>query len=873
MSQIRSLEGVDIHKLTSGQVIIDLTTAVKELVDNSIDAHSSQIDILFKNYGTDSFECSDNGDGISTGDLDTLALKHYTSKISSFEDIAAVGTLGFRGEALSSLCGISHVCVTTTVNPPKAYKVEYNESGHISGKTITSRNKGTTVQVSNLFHNLPVRQKEFIRTIKRQYQKCISLLQSYSLIQDKINFSVWNITGTGKKSLVLSTSNKKTILKNCINVFGSSAVSGVAEMSIIIELNPTHMRQQYKFDEESQTPEGINYTISVEGYISKSSFGCGRNSKDRQFLYINKRPIEYPQLLKNCNDVYRSFNNVQYPFILLNFQVDTRLIDINVTPDKRTVLLHNEQYVIDLFREHLLVYYQNQDLQLPKTVLSQGTLAQSQEIFHSFAKDEEGNSSGEDSDAHISNQRPAKRSRRDDVETGTETTFDKLIQDSPDTEAIEQESSQNLEESESELEKSIYRTLITEDTAPDTAEFEAEKIETLLEDEQKKDMMSTKESNISVDAFQKFRHGDDSGTQRGIEENTSSQPKPDTIQVNIDGEALEFQATYSQDKELVILQDEPDLESSKNESRADDAVQPYVHQELNPRVSYPISEKELNDSVTPRALGVSSREGIDEPDPFIEHLETTVSISKCDMSLTFGSDRMSKSSTTQFIKKDPEETDEYLTLTVNKQEFEKMMIVGQFNLGFIITRRVNPDGKFDLFIVDQHASDEKYNFETLQRTTKFQSQQLLVPRVIELPFIDELIVMDNINVFESNGFKLSIEEDDATGQRIKLMSFPYSKQTVFDMDDFDELLQLIKDQNGSPCSHVRCSKVRAMFAMRACRSSIMIGKPLTKTTMARVVKHLGTLDKPWNCPHGRPTMRHLLELTDWRNFNNDYKLN
>ena len=79
----------------------------------------------------------------------------------------------------------------------------------------------------------------------------------------------------------------------------------------------------------------------------------------------------------------------------------------------------------------------------------------------------------------------------------------------------------------------------------------------------------------------------------------------------------------------------------------------------------------------------------------------------------------------------------------------------------------------------------------------------------------------------------------------------------------------IRDRNKSS---VRCSKIRAMFAMRACRSSIMIGKPLTKKTMVGVVRHLSELDKPWNCPHGRPTMRHLMELRDWDSFNEDYRI-
>lgn len=106
-----------------------------------------------------------------------------------------------------------------------------------------------------------------------------------------------------------------------------------------------------------------------------------------------------------------------------------------------------------------------------------------------------------------------------------------------------------------------------------------------------------------------------------------------------------------------------------------------------------------------------------------------------------------------------------------------MEVVGQFNLGFIIvTRKV--DNKYDLFIVDQHASDEKYNFETLQAVTVFKSQKLIIPQPVELSVIDELVVLDNLPVFEKNGFKLKIDEEEEFGSRVKLLSLPTSKQTL-----------------------------------------------------------------------------------------------
>jgi len=166
----------------------------------------------------------------------------------------------------------------------------------------------------------------------------------------------------------------------------------------------------------------------------------------------------------------------------------------------------------------------------------------------------------------------------------------------------------------------------------------------------------------------------------------------------------------------------------------------------------------------------------------------------------------------------------------------------------------------DLFIVDQHASDEKYNFETLQQTTRIQSQKLFRPRPLELTAADELVAIENMHMLQQNGFELVVDETAAVGQgsKLKVTAFPVSKSTEFGMADLEELLNLMRDQPSG--NVVRCSKARAMFAMRACRKSVMIGMPLNKSQMTTVVQHMGTIEQPWNCPHGRPTMRHLFDL-------------
>jgi DNA mismatch repair enzyme (predicted ATPase) len=211
-----------------------------------------------------------------------------------------------------------------------------------------------------------------------------------------------------------------------------------------------------------------------------------------------------------------------------------------------------------------------------------------------------------------------------------------------------------------------------------------------------------------------------------------------------------------------------------------------------------------------------------------------------------------------------------LSLTVSKNDFAQMRVIGQFNLGFIIAVRPGEDHD-ELFIIDQHASDEKFNFERLQAETVVQNQRLVRPQRLDLTAVEEEVVLENRAALEKNGFLVTVDEsgDEPIGRRCRLVSLPLSKEVVFGVRDLEELIVLLSESisTSNGLSVPRPSKVRKMFAMRACRSSIMIGKTLTSRQMERVVQNMGTIDKPWNCPHGRPTMRHLMSLGQWDEWN------
>lgn len=215
-----------------------------------------------------------------------------------------------------------------------------------------------------------------------------------------------------------------------------------------------------------------------------------------------------------------------------------------------------------------------------------------------------------------------------------------------------------------------------------------------------------------------------------------------------------------------------------------------------------------------------------------------------------------------FDERDIHRASHALERVIQKTDFGDMHIVGQFNLGFIIARRRLPGpgntAMDDLFIIDQHAADEKFNYERLQRDTRIHSQRLLAPQPLELAPSDELVAAEHADWLKVNGFEISVDEAKAPGKRVHLLSKPVSKDTVFDVHDFEELLFQLREAPSH--ARIRCSKVRDMLASRACRKSIMVGSALDMRQMRAVVKHMGEIEQPWNCPHGRPTMRHLASL-------------
>ena len=348
-SAIRPIAQASIHRICSGQVVLDLAGAVKELVENALDAGATNIEVRLKDYGADTIEVADNGSGVAPENHQALTVKYATSKISTFDDLAALGSFGFRGEALSSLCALSQslTVVTRTEREDAGTRLEYDAAGAIRSASTAARAVGTTVTVRGIFEPLPVRHKEFTKNARREYGKALAVLQAYALVSVDARLIVSHQPSGkhAKRQTVLHTQGdlEGGVLANVATVFGAKTAQSLVKV-------------------DADLPGGGG--CALRGYVSKPTApNTGRASGDRQFFYVNGRPVDLPKFSKTMNELYRAFASTtsgaanQCPFAVLDFRMPPDAYDVNVTPDKRKVLLHDEDGVLSAARAAIEAVY------------------------------------------------------------------------------------------------------------------------------------------------------------------------------------------------------------------------------------------------------------------------------------------------------------------------------------------------------------------------------------------------------------------------------------------------------------------------------------------------------------------------------------
>lgn len=315
-SYIRLLPDTIIDKIAAGEVIQRPASVVKELLDNSIDAGADNIELIIEHSGRTLIQVTDNGCGMSEVDLERCFTRHATSKIQALDDLFAIRTMGFRGEAISSISAISQVEAKSKLHDHDAGWLLRSHGGEIQQKSPVATKNGTQIIVRNLFFNVPARRR-FLKTDATEFRHILKTVQHAAISHPKISFTFISGADTVYQ-LPMQSLNERIV-----SMFGKRYKAS---------LIPFNQQTSY---------------VSVHGIAGDPKLS--KKSRGEQFLFVNGRPFQHRYLMHLLLSLYDSWTHAnEYPFFILFIEIEPDKIDVNVHPAKSEIKFEDERSVIQL---------------------------------------------------------------------------------------------------------------------------------------------------------------------------------------------------------------------------------------------------------------------------------------------------------------------------------------------------------------------------------------------------------------------------------------------------------------------------------------------------------------------------------------------
>lgn len=314
MNRINILNADTANKIAAGEVVERPSSVVKELVENSLDAGAKNITIEIQNGGESLIKIIDDGSGVHPEDVEKAFNPHATSKIKDTYDIFSINTLGFRGEALPSIASIARVDFKSKVSDFDMGKELVISGGEKESLTDCSMNRGTQIEVRDLFFNVPAR-KKFLKTTARESALINDLVNRISLANPDVSFKLFN---NNKK--ILNTYGNGKLIDVIRTIYGKSTAENLIY-----------------FEEHKDT-------ASVYGFIGNDTLA--RASRNNQSLFVNKRYVKNRSLTVAVENAFRSFNVTgKFPFFVLFIDTYPELIDVNIHPTKSEIKFKDERFI------------------------------------------------------------------------------------------------------------------------------------------------------------------------------------------------------------------------------------------------------------------------------------------------------------------------------------------------------------------------------------------------------------------------------------------------------------------------------------------------------------------------------------------------
>ncbi|HYD35721.1 MAG TPA: DNA mismatch repair endonuclease MutL [Vitreimonas sp.] len=331
MSRIKPLPAAVIAAIAAGEVVERPAVIVKELIENALDAGATRIMIELENGGVDKILVNDNGEGMSADDLELAIQRHTTSKIATVQDLEKIMTLGFRGEALASIAGVSQLEIISRPVTNEVGSQLRVEHGRVSPISQVGAPIGTTVIVSDLFGQLPARRK-FLKKPQTELRVILETVMALAIQYYQVEIQMSN--------------NRKNVFSAPAHQDQAERITALFGTSLSTHLVPVEFNHEYLF---------------VTGWVGKPQLG--RKTTDSQYLFVNQRWVTHPKLAKTVKESFGSLLEPKMqPVFIFNVELPPGLVDINLHPRKELVKFWDDEQVLTLIDRSLRSFLSDHSL-------------------------------------------------------------------------------------------------------------------------------------------------------------------------------------------------------------------------------------------------------------------------------------------------------------------------------------------------------------------------------------------------------------------------------------------------------------------------------------------------------------------------------
>lgn len=795
MGKIVLLDDLTINQIAAGEVIERPASVVKELVENAIDANAKNIVVEIKNGGISYIRITDDGSGIEKDDMEIAFERHATSKIRNAKDLDEVKSMGFRGEALASIASIANVEMISKTRDNEFGNQIVIKGGDVISESEIGSKDGTTITVTELFYNTPVRYK-FLKKDFTESGYIEDVITRIALANPDISLKLIN---TGK--VVIQTNGTGKLEDVIFSIYGKEIYDNI-------------LKADYEID-----------GYHVTGVVGKPIIS--RSNRTNQLFFVNRRFVKDKTLTSAAEQGFKGLVTIgKHGFVILNIEMDPKKVDVNVHPTKLEVRFQEESTVFKA------VYHAIKDTLLKNDLVSDPV------------KDYE-NATPNDILKGISN------SQRREA-----WSINKTNENNKDVSKDEEKEEKNVEtnipkydefkNTISDLDSKTRTSFIDEVTKAKTPEEIIANLKKYTEIANNKDTKIEdaieNNNNNSVDSNEnekdiEFSYWNKNKKEDKVEETEDNSYSP------VENNSLEKEKSNEQ------LDEQPDI---KDENKKDKSIENLEQEDkVTKSNSNEISKEENIDEVNSNDGKENNDAKLEENQNESTEEETQPTFEEMYKKL-FGRDIVDaqkeyaeKKKNSEFTMMNPISKKEEESLFEANEEIPPYQFVGiAFKTYIILTMND------ELYILDQHAAHERIMYEKVKKNyfSKEQkdSQLMLLPDVITLNNRDMGIYRDNKEMFEKAGFII----EEFGENTVKIVGVP---SFCLNFDNKEIFLETLDGIN--TVARTAKQEVEDRFlATIACKAAVKAHMALSKEEVDSLMSELLKLPNPFSCPHGRPTV-------------------